>query len=49
MNSKEKEILEANIDSKRSFNNHIQFVEKSVEKLIRKSLLSPGQMNTMTG
>ena len=49
MNSKEKEILEANIDSKLSFNNHIQFVEKSVEKLIRKSLLSPEQMNTMTG
>ena len=49
MNNKKKEILDANIDSKLSFNNHIQFVEKSVEKLIRKSLLSPGQMNTMTG
>ena len=37
-NSKEKETF----DNKLSFNNHIKTAGKSVEKLIRKSVLPPG-------
>lgn len=39
---KEKEILGTTLDNKLSFNNHIKTVEKSVEKLTRKSVLPPG-------
>lgn len=39
---KEKEILGTTLDNKLSFNNHIKNVEKSVEKLTRKSVLPPG-------
>lgn len=39
---KEKEILGTTLDNKLSFNNHIKTVEKSVEKLTRKSVLPQG-------
>ena len=39
---KEKEILGTTLDNKLSFNNHIKTVEKSVEKLTRKSVLPSG-------
>ena len=44
-NNKEEEILGVTIDKKLNFNHHIK---RSLEKLVRKSFLSPEYLDTLT-